>query len=466
MSRLCFLAPVVVVLVGGCGENPAPSTRAQLDTTVTPTSGPKIVVCEPVVHGNLTIFPVASSELRSQDRFITLDEGLRSRMVEIYEVGAYPEPDAIRPEPTPAEDAPSPDDDREAESRRAESEPTPQSTTESAASSPVEDQIEQNDDPFSEDDSSDDGNDVNRLLVLNRSERPLYLMPGEIIVGGSQDRTIGAELVIQPGTEPVPIEVFCVEHGRWGQRGVTGTREFLAAARENSVRGESVAVAGDTGEAESLGAVADTADSGKFVASVGNVDKRTRMAVQASKLQSEVWQEVSRANAVGNADNESDTFVANYALEDAVRRLEPYIESLQDPVAATDRIVGVVVCINGKPESMDVFESTPLFKKLWPKLLKSYALDAANAASLHTDSEKPTVEVCTRETAQAFLDEALNANVAGRESNASVAVTKRSTDNVVSFEASMSGGMGGAAGGGMGGGGMLGGAVHASGYSK
>jgi hypothetical protein len=27
-------------------------------------------------------------------------------------------------------------------------------------------------------------------------------------------------------------------------------------------------------------------------------------------------------------------------------------------------------------EMVDVYESTPLFKKLWPKLLKGYALDA------------------------------------------------------------------------------------------
>ena len=37
-----------------------------------------------------------------------------------------------------------------------------------------------------------------------------------------------------------------------------------------------------------------------------------------------------------------------------------------------------IVAVNGRFEQIDVFESTPLFNKLWPKLLKSYALDAAN----------------------------------------------------------------------------------------
>jgi hypothetical protein len=39
----------------------------------------------------------------------------------------------------------------------------------------------------------------------------------------------------------------------------------------------------------------------------------------------------------------------------------------------------LVVAVNGKVESLDVFQSTPQFRNLWPKLLKSYALDAAHA---------------------------------------------------------------------------------------
>ena len=61
-------------------------------------------------------------------------------------------------------------------------------------------------------------NQVNELLVVNRSEKPLYLMPGEVIIGGDQDRTIGQELVIAADGKPIAIDVFCVEHGRWGGR--------------------------------------------------------------------------------------------------------------------------------------------------------------------------------------------------------------------------------------------------------
>ena len=39
--------------------------------------------------------------------------------------------------------------------------------------------------------------------------------PGEILVGGQQDRTLADELIVPPKTKQMPLDVFCVEHGRW-----------------------------------------------------------------------------------------------------------------------------------------------------------------------------------------------------------------------------------------------------------
>src|SRR4029077_11273513 len=64
---------------------------------------------------------------------------------------------------------------------------------------------------------------VNRLMVVNRSDKPLYLMPGEVIVGGSQDRTVAQSAIIAANSEPIAIDVYCVEHGRWGGRSLEET---------------------------------------------------------------------------------------------------------------------------------------------------------------------------------------------------------------------------------------------------
>jgi hypothetical protein len=61
-----------------------------------------------------------------------------------------------------------------------------------------------------------DGN-VNALELRNRSDRPLFVMAGEVVLGGKQDRIIGKNTVIPPRTTQ-SVPVFCVEHGRWSGR--------------------------------------------------------------------------------------------------------------------------------------------------------------------------------------------------------------------------------------------------------
>lgn len=96
--------------------------------------------------------------------------------------------------------------------------------------------------------SGGSSNEVNRLVVLNRSNKSLYLMPDEIIVGSSQGRTIGRELVIRPSPKPFPIDVFCVGSDRWSHRGEATPQAFLAAAGGNQRLSASVAVQGDNPE--------------------------------------------------------------------------------------------------------------------------------------------------------------------------------------------------------------------------
>jgi len=56
---------------------------------------------------------------------------------------------------------------------------------------------------------------VNQLVLINRSKHPLLLLAGELVSGGKQDRIIGKDRLVPVGAEPLPLNVFCVEHGRW-----------------------------------------------------------------------------------------------------------------------------------------------------------------------------------------------------------------------------------------------------------
>ena len=250
MRCLSWLA-VVLILTTGCNREPPNVPGANvLDNPKEVAGG--LIVGEPLAFANLTIFPILSEKPKQKDRFITLDEGLKAGTVEIRELGLagqdslLPISSVISVDPiqsTPGEASASDPGDpvvtplvgRPPEQVTAtdfieeSTESTPREPeTAGAVMSPLDldvtqQQVAGNDDPFA------GGPSVNELLVHNRSDKPLYLMPGEILLGGQQDRTIGEEIVIQPGPEPVKVAVFCVEHGRWHGRDEGQTTAALAS---------------------------------------------------------------------------------------------------------------------------------------------------------------------------------------------------------------------------------------------
>jgi hypothetical protein len=62
-------------------------------------------------------------------------------------------------------------------------------------------------------------------------------------------------------------------------------------------------------------------------------------------------------------------------------------------------IIGVVVAVGGRIRSADVFASHTMFGIYWPKLLKSYSLEAASAGKAMNDAISATA-------AESFLSRA------------------------------------------------------------
>src|SRR5258708_8881958 len=55
---------------------------------------------------------------------------------------------------------------------------------------------------------------VPTLKVLNRSDRMVFLMAGEQVIGAKQNRVLNASYMVAPLSE-MPVPVSCVEAGRW-----------------------------------------------------------------------------------------------------------------------------------------------------------------------------------------------------------------------------------------------------------
>jgi ARG/rhodanese/phosphatase superfamily protein len=313
MNPKIFLT-AVLVMVGGLVVVDQHEARAG---EVAPAPGYKVL--EPIRHGNLTVFPVVAAKSYPTGEFMTLDEGLRSGDVVVTEAGNVQ--GLVRRHPMPA--------------------------------------------------MRNDGAQVNRLVLVNNSKRPLLLLAGEIVSGGKQDRVIGKDRIVPAESDPVDLSVFCVEPGRW-----VATSEHFGASE--------AMYGGAAG-----GPVKHPQPPMAMMA-----QPSVRAKAMGDKDQNEVWAEVrkQREEVAGNlvvaapamADQISRT--TSYAKVNENEAVKRQVDAVAKPIEQNyqslirqlrDRnAVGVVVAVNGRIIWADVFASTDLLEKYWPKLVRSYASEA------------------------------------------------------------------------------------------
>jgi len=347
-SRAALAAMCAVVLVGA-----ALCLAGRAGAAHGPTHGPTLrpnpqgwTVLAPVTYKNLTLFPVRGRDLAAAGDYITLDEGIRAGTVVITEKGAGAVA-SRRPR------------QRQSDARRQQ-----------VAMNTV----------------GEGGASVNELALVNRSGRKLLLLAGEVVVGGKQDRIVQDDLIIPPVSVPVSLNVFCVESGRWSHR-----------ASHTTTRGDS---SGGDGAPRPVVA----ADSFTTLGAISH--PKLRAAAQDKKEQGEVWKEVSANNQRLGTQTGTDTYQEVYASRKVASQLEDYVRTLEREVLQPG-VVGVVVARNGQLVWADVFANSSLFARYWPKLLKSYAVDAMGD---YTSDARPGGEAARR-----YLEE--------REGEAAVAGT-------------------------------------------
>ena len=272
----------------------------------------------PVTYENISIFPVVSGTTQDTSAFLTLDEGLASGEVIVREQGAE---GMIR--------------DRDGRSPR----PMPLPQYQSGAS-------------------------VNQLVLINRGKRPLLLLAGELVSGGKQDRIIGKDRLVPVGAPPLPLDVFCVEHGRW-----TGaSTKFIASKTivHPSVR-EQAAVNGsqtDVWDAVVAGSTHASAQGGTAGSAGAPALSRGALAQTiVAEAPTQSYAKIYEGRRVGGS-------VENFA-EEVERRFARATSGLKG-----ERVVGVVVAYGGEVAWSDIFASSDLFDHYWSKLLRSYAVEA------------------------------------------------------------------------------------------
>ena len=309
------------------GSNPQPFAGPVSPPAPQPKPEGDWRILDPVNYENISVFPVVASYGQDTSAFLTLEEGLASGEVVVRERGSE---EMVR-------------------GRDGRAVYIPQTT----------------------------GASVNQLVLVNRSKRPLLLLAGELVSGGKQDRVIGKDRIVPVGAPPLPLDVFCVEHGRW-----TGGSQFAAAGTivHPSVR-EKAAV--DQKQTEVWDAVrSGTTALADAAAPAPVISERRLQSAIASNAHTEAYEKIYQSGAVG------------VSIDDFVAEVQRRFASATSGLKA-ERVVGVVVAYGGEVAWSDIFASGELFNHYWHKLLRSYAVEAL---------ARPTVRsVASRENASEFL---------------------------------------------------------------
>lgn len=271
---------------------------------------------ERVSYENLSVFPVVSSSSYDTSWFLTLDEGLASGEVQVREQGS--------------------------------------------------DGMLRNRDGVNGPEYSNRAS-VNQLVLINRSKRPLLLLAGELVSGGKQDRIIGKDRVVPAGSEPLPLDVFCVEHGRWSSgANFTDAKTIV----HPSVR-EQATFQQDQSRVWNAVRSGTTAEASASAGVIAGAPAPQPAPLAAATITRTIQEEAP-----------TESYRKIYESREVRGSVETYVDELQRKFARQtsglkgEHVVGVVVAYGGEIAWSDIFASSDLFHQYWHKLLRSYVVEA------------------------------------------------------------------------------------------
>lgn len=204
---------------------------------------------------------------------------------------------------------------------------------------------------------------VNNLFIENTSKDTLYLMAGEIVQGGKQDRVIAKDMVIPPNSGKINLSVFCVEKGRWSYK--------------------------------------KSKDKDKFDGYYGVSSLALRKVVDTRQKQGEVWKEVSRSNKKNMVKSGTSAYTQQKKNIKFKSEYAQYLNFFKDKFKGKKDVIGVVVTTGNRVVGCDMFASPQLFQTQYANLLGSYIneaiTDGAPVKIAETNVEKYMADLLEKE---------------------------------------------------------------------
>lgn len=187
-----------------------------------------------------------------------------------------------------------------------------------------------------------DGPSVGSLLVANTAGVPLLLLEGQLLEGGLQHRMVAQSTLLAPGAE-VPLEVVCVEQGRW--RGADGH-----GADGHAARGR-------------------------------RASARVRSGLRSGDRQGEVWRRVADYEA-SFGPNATASYVEH------ANRAESRVRGLVRGLRPFPGQVGVLIGLAGQPITAEMFDAPRTLTRQFDEIVRAAAMDAVDLPALETPGRR------------------------------------------------------------------------------
>ena len=184
----------------------------------------------------------------------------------------------------------------------------------------------------------DESGSVPDLLVKSTTDELLLLLDGEELLGARQNRILNSSILL-PARAEATIPVSCVEEGRWHHTSQSFASGSYSPSRLRARKSRDVGLS-------------------------------LRATGRAVSDQSAVWEEVS--SVMEATASSSGTLALSDAVDQRRESLDGYVAALPCPEGAR----GVVAAIGGRFVAVDLFDRPATLRRVWPRLVAGYALDA------------------------------------------------------------------------------------------
>ena len=219
-------------------------------------------------------------------------------------------------------------------------------------------------------DEVSEGGSVPHVRVTNRGVQDVLFLFGEEIRGAKQNRIANASFLVPAHSELV-IDVSCVEQGRWGRRGRGGF--------------------GSSGEVVSHQMRAKMAYK---------VAESRRRGGRFEADQMEVWHDVGERLAHAHTASATDSY------EDYIRSRQSDLSDMLAAFRPLERQVGFVAVAGGEVVGLEAIGRAEIFAERFEGLVRSYAVDAIDAALGRRERERALPRYDSPETFLAALGRA------------------------------------------------------------